>query len=61
MGERGSAHKPSVIQIFAYPGYKEAYMGGFALACVDRLFFLTAASCVDLTFFFFCRALDFGS
>ena len=36
-------------------------MGGFALACVDRLFFLTAASCVDLTFFFFCRALDFGS
>ena len=32
MGERGSAHKPSVIQIFAYPGYKEAYMGGFILS-----------------------------
>ena len=30
MGERGSAHKPSVIQIFAYAGYKEVYMGGFS-------------------------------
>jgi len=29
MGERGSAPEPSVIRIFAYPGYKGAYMGGF--------------------------------
>ena len=29
MGERGSAPEPSVIRIFAYPGYKGAYTGGF--------------------------------
>ena len=31
MGERGSAPEPSVIRIFAYPGYKGAYTGGFSL------------------------------
>ena len=30
MGERGSAPEPPVIRIFAYPGYKGAYTGGFS-------------------------------
>ena len=38
MGERGSAPEPSVIRIFAYPGYKGAYTGGF------KSFFVPKAS-----------------
>ena len=44
MGERGSAHRASVIQIFAYAGYKRDEQGRFVLSLwgvwMDQLFFL---------------------
>ena len=46
MSERGSAAEPSVIRIFAYPGYKGAYAGGFELSWFFG--FLRRSVCVEL-------------
>ena len=37
MGERGSAHRASVIQIFAYAGYKRDEHGRFVFSLFSRV------------------------
>jgi len=73
MGERGSAHRASVIQIFAYVGYKRDEHGRFVARVWMKSFCIPGSRPVFLSLAWssgarggtlvvsFCRALVFGS
>ena len=68
MGERGSSHQASVIQVFAYAGYKRGVRGRVKWKSVSGGLNVVGSTWKSLllfwarlTCFFFCRALDFGS